>query len=137
MRGSLQILFVLAVTLAIVPVAVLGQTNNQNGNQSGWGSHPNATQGATPVHHGWGPNHTIAQNVPPSNPAPRPGWAEGRKVGWGGNNPPPGQAKRDEHHYYRHHHYERHHHWDRDHDRFRHEHERHEEHEHHHDHDRH
>jgi hypothetical protein len=112
MRGSLQILFVLAVSMAIVPVTVLGQTNNKNGNKRRWGSSPNTTQTKTtpPVRHGWGDHQANAQNIHASNPTPPPGWAQGRKVGWGGNNPPPGQAKRDpyEHRYYRHH--SRHHH---------------------------
>lgn len=50
-----------------------------------------------------------------------PGWSHGRKVGWHGNDMPPGQMKKDpyEHHYR---HYGRHHHrreWERDHERWR------------------
>jgi len=131
MRGSFRILSVLAVSLAIVPVTVLaqGQTNNQK--QRTWGGNRNTTQNnttTTPTRHGWGPHRSTARNTTTSNP---PGWAHGRKVGWGGNNMPPGQARRNpyEHRYHRHHRRHRHHprDWDRDHDRFRH----------HRDHDRH
>jgi hypothetical protein len=131
MRRLSQILLFLAISL-ILPVTVLGQANNPNTNEHGWGKNPtnqrtwgknpNAT---APVHQGWGPR---ANTVPPNSPPP--GWGNGRKVGWHGNDMPPGQMRRDPYdRHYRHRHHRdwdrdrrfRHHRdWDRDHDRFRH-----------------
>ncbi len=131
MRRSLQILFVLA--LASVAAFAQAQTSgtDQNGNKPRWGTNRNTSQNNTTTnraHHGWGPHSATTQNTATSNPNTPPGWAHGRKVGWRGNDMPPGQAKRDpyEHRYRRHH---RHHrdvrrdhdrdrlHHDRDHDR--------------------
>ncbi len=128
MRRLSQILFFLAISLIILPVSVLGQANNPNTNEHGWGKNPNAT---APVHQGWGPRANTAPN------GPRPGWANGRKVGWHGNDVPPGRMRRDP--YERHYRHRHHRDWDRDHDRFRHHHDRDRDHDrfrHHRDHDR-
>jgi len=124
MKRPLQILFVLTVSLLVVPVAVLAQgqaPNDQNAKRHLWGTNRNATQNSTTTnraHHGWDPHRTTTNS---SNP---PGWAHGRKVGWHENGRPPGQVRRDpyEHRHHRHHR-------DFDHDHFRHDRD--------HDHDRH
>jgi hypothetical protein len=132
MRRSLQILFVLTLSLLFVPVAVLaqGQTpNNQNGKNHGWGTNRNTAQNNTATnraHRGWGPQRTTppvstASRTSPSNPQ---GWAQGQKVGWHGNDMPPGQARRDRYEHGRRRHHEHHRDFDRDHDRFRHDHDR-------------
>ncbi len=129
MKRLLQIL-ALAACVAALPLAAAAQDNQTNNNQKQWGKAPQNTTQTTQQNgtRTWGrrveprttvparrPHPTTAHDVRHDSTTP-PGWEHGRKVGWRGDDRPPGLAKKDADY---HHHYRRHHRgdFDRDHDR--------------------
>lgn len=120
---------VLAACVAALPLAARAQDNQTN--QKQWGKAPQTTTQTTQQNgkRTWGrrlpprtttpparrPYPTTAHDVHHDDATP-PGWAHGRKVGWHGDDRPPGLAKKDGDY---HHRYRRHHRRDFDRDRDR------------------
>jgi hypothetical protein len=141
MKRSIRLFFVLSLA-TIAPLTIAAQEQQRTWGTKGQGeagaakSHPAST--VAPRQRTWGTKGANAPNTQPTvhhtdwrathrdndrdaDDRP-PGWAHGRKVGWHGNDVPPGQVKRDAYERHEREH-RRHHHrreWERDHHRFRH-----------------